>query len=330
MSSAMANSSSKIKRQTAGLTILQWLTYAFWYWLILGLIWVLALILASAMIDNASRAIAEMVPFAFATVAVLLPAAFVIDLFYRRHESPEKTGASAVVMTVHAVLFAVCSVGALVATIFVVLGGLVDGIFSDERVVAVLTLLGATVLFAMTLPRVLYPAKIVKLPLIYSSSMLGISLVILTFGFIGPVSASIKTRNDRHIESGLYDVSQQIQNYINTNKEAPASLDDLRPSGHSAKLLIDNNLVGYKDEGVVVNQLGTLEKHRYQLCVTYAEAGVDSYTGTEIYYSLDEDGYRSYPVTNSHSAGEVCYKLQAVISLVSDGLEASPYKLPEE
>lgn len=329
MSNAMANSNSKIKHQATGLTILQWLTYAFWYWLILGLIWVLALILASAMIDDASRTIAEMVPFALATVAVLLPAAFVIDLFYRRHESPEKTGASAVIMTVHTVLFAVCSVGALVAAIFAVLGGLVDGNFSDERVVAILTLLGATVLFAITLPRVLYPAKIVKLPLIYSSVMLGISLLILILSFIGPVSASIKTRNDRHIESGLYDVSQQIQNYINTNKEAPASLDDIRFSSHSARLLIDNNLVSYKDEGAVVNQLGTLEKHRYQLCVTYAEARVDSYGGIEI-YDLDEDGYRSYPATSSHSAGEVCYKLQAVISLVSDGLEVDPYKLPKE
>ena len=79
----------------------------------------------------------------------------------------------------------------------------------------------------------------------------------------------------------------------------------------------------------MVNQLGTLEKHRYQLCVTYAEARVDSYGGIEI-YDLDEDGYRSYPATSSHSAGEVCYKLQAVISLVSDGLEVDPYKLPKE
>ncbi len=313
-----ATTAPKEVRQTAGVTVLQWLAYAFWGWLLFGLIWMLALVLMSFIIPEESAVVSGMLPYSIAAILVLLPVAFVIDFFYRKHEPVKKVGAAAVIMIIHAVIFALFGIGALIVAIFVGLNGLIEGRISDGQMVAIGTLLGSVVLYALALVRTLHPPRPARLSFIYWMTMIGISALLLVLGFVGPLASSLKTRDDRRIVEHLPAVHSDIQSYITKNDKAPKSLDDVELTRDGARDLVRDGLVRYKDDGAKVT--GVLREdsveHRYQLCVTYkgATGSGDPYSDYDdySYERRSRDTYREYLSIYSHPKGEVCYKLKEV------------------
>src|SRR5690606_24348193 len=109
--------SEKQPHNTPGIIILQWLTYAFWGWLIVGLIWLIALVFMNALTDSAEDVLG-MLPYAIAGTTVVLPIALTWDLFYRKHEPKKKTGGASVIMILPAVIFALPGIGALILAVF--------------------------------------------------------------------------------------------------------------------------------------------------------------------------------------------------------------------
>lgn len=300
---------SKIQEhQSAGVTVLQWLSYAFWGWLIVGMIWMLSLVLMSFIVEEPSSTASEMLPYSIAAIVVLLPVAFVVDLFYRRYEPVKKVGAAAVVMIIHAVIFALLGIGVLIAAIFTSLSAVIDGGASSGRTVAIWTLFSATVLYGAALLRTLRLRSFDKLPFVYSLFMLGLSVVLLVFGFIGPMARSIATRDDRRIESSLSSVSGAINRYVDKNDRLPGGLSDIDMRNNTeAKSIVDDGLVEYVSEGTAKDSVDGRSWYRYQLCVEYAERG--SFSGD---YFYDDEGseYRTYLSTGDHDSGKVCYKMQ--------------------
>lgn len=318
MSEVAEQVEQKTEHQAAGVIVLQWLTYAFWGWLIIGLIWMLALILTNFIYKGGSSGVVDMLPYAIAVILVLLPVAFVLDLFYRRREPVKKSGASAIIMVIHAVIFALFGIGVLIASIFVSLNAVIGGSFSDGQIVAIFTLLGAALLYAMAFLRTLRPVKLAKFPMIYGVSMLVISLVVLIMGIVGPLASSIQTRDDRRIESHLSDVSSGINEYIRSNNSAPDSLSSVKLS-EEGRALVDDKLVRYKNNDRQLYRGGSIA-HSYQLCVTYtAEKGEQEEISTPA--SGDTMLYRA---STGHPKGEVCYDLEGLYYV--DGLSSGPSK----
>lgn len=308
---------------SAGVVILQWLSYAFWAWLVIGLIWLVNLSLSTVLLGYDTSG---SIPYALAASIVLLPVAFVVDLFYRKHEPIKKHGGAMIIMVIHAVLYALVTIGTLIGAVFIALSMLINDSLALQSSQSVLlyTTLFAALSFGYVFLRVLNPFKSKFFSKIFGFSMLAISAGLIIVGFVGPALNAISLRNDRLIESGLGTLSSAIVSYVGENDKLPDSLKDVELRGSSAATsLIEKGLVTYKPEGKVEATVEDNEDeksyslYRYQLCVTYNKESTYQYS--DYYYGYGYDGaesdarsddYDTYPDTYDHKAGDVCYKLQ--------------------
>lgn len=300
---------------SAGLIILQWLTYAFWGWTLLSLVWLMFIVFASVMtsIDTS-----DMVPYAIAATLVLLPLSLVCDIFYGRHEPVRKTGAAMVVMVIHAVIFALFGIGMLISSVLTLVQMAIgsSGI-EDFQTVWLWTSLMSALLYAFTFLRTLNPSPKLKLVKVFPIGMATIVGLFIIFGFMGPVAQASLVKDDRDIEQSLGNVSSVINRYISENERLPDDLAQVSLSG-GAKDIVDRGLVVYKAEGLepakgaAASKTGVqtteyqLNEYRYQLCVEYKKAKNESYYNTS--YLSDE--YSGGVSTYGHPAGNVCYKLK--------------------
>lgn len=296
---------------SAGVIVLGWLTYAFWGWLILSVIWLAFIIFANFITQTTNE---EIIPYAIAASFVLLPIAFVCDMFYRKHEPIKKTGALMVIMVIHAVIFALLGIGALIAAVFTAVSILITSPFDIEaRIVAILTAITAAILYSGAFLRTLNPQRKREFPKIYGFGMLGLTIILLILGIVGPAMQSIAARNDKVIENGLPDISYSISNYVRSNQKLPDTLKDIAVNDRDSNYLIDNKLVEYKKDSTATPKYGSplgLEL-RYQLCVEYKQASPSQYD----YYApkTNEEEYASHLSTYRHDAGKQCYKLKETI-----------------
>lgn len=294
---------------SAGVIVLQWLSYAFWGWLILALIWLVSITLTNAI---TGRAIDELVPYAMAAAIVLLPIAFVTDLFYRKHEPLKKEGAATVIMVIHAVLFALLGIGSLIIAVFIGLSMIIgSGGQSDAQTISLWTAAFAAIMYVLAFVRTLNPFKTSKVAFFYGVGMLILTSVLLVLGTAGPMVKSITLRDDRRIEKNLSYVESAVSSYITDNKKLPDSLNDVEYSQPDAKALVNDGLVKYKKEQSVAASSKTSSssnrtEFRYQLCVTYKQKS------SQTRYNYDSTDYSSYLSTSGHLEGEVCYKLKTL------------------
>ena len=307
---------------TPQVIITQWLSYAFWGWLMAALMWT-AIIILLLIIKNETNS--DMVPYAVASVFVLLPIAFITDWLYRRHEPAKKTGIAAVVMVIHAVIFALISIGTLIGAVFVGVG-LVVTLSADtsSQVVALFSLLVAAVLYGLLFVRTLSPAKLAKLPFIYAISMLVVSVGFLVWGISGPAMETFNRKDDTRIESYLTWLRSDISNYVQDNHALPNSLSDIDASDE-AKTLIEKDLVSYKKDGIDKGNPNSnidvktydspqTKRFKYQLCVEYKEASKNERSYPRYTAMNGKSGeYKSYLDTVPHDKGEVCYRLYETV-----------------
>lgn len=300
---------AKSEVNTPGVIILQWLSYAFWGWLILALIWLMSVILINAILGDS---VSDVVPYAIAAGVVLLPIAFFTDFYYRKHEPAKKTGAAMVIMVIHAVLFALLAIAALISTVLNSINALIESSSNvDSTLVVILASAGAALLYAAAFVRVLNHLKTKKLAFVYSISMVIVTLLLLVLAVVGPLVQTLATKNDRRLEQNLPSISSGINEYIQTNEKLPTKLSEVTFDDEEANLLIEDGLVTYKPEsGVPGAFLQNRIEYRYQLCATFKEKDSSSYRG----YDTNSEDYSSYLSISGHGKGEVCYKLSETVT----------------
>jgi len=298
----------KPQENTPGVIILEWLSYAFWGWLIVALIWLLSVILVNAIVG---ASVSSIIPYAIAAGVVLLPIAFLTDFFYRKHEPIKKTGAAMIIMVVHAVLFALLAIVALIVAVFNGLNAIIETSNVDEQLVILFTSIGAALLYAAAFIRVLNPFKSKKPLLAYGISMVAVTVVLLVLAIVGPLVFSINTKDDRRIEQNISDVNRSIHDYNELNGKLPNSLNELDFESSDAKALVEDGLVSYKvGESVQNANDPTRTENRYQLCVTYKEKDASSKSRYSTSYAQGDSEYNiGYLTVYEHPKGEVCYKL---------------------
>ena len=259
---------------SAGGIVLQWLTYAFWGWLIAGLIWIMAVILINFILDEN---VSSVVPYAIAATVVLLPIAFFTDRAYRKREPIKKVGGASVVMIIHAVLFALLGIGTLISAVFILLNMTInDNGNNDTQIVSVLTTSFAALLYAAAFLRTLNPFKLRKPLSAYSIAMAAVSIVLLTLAITGPVVGSIAARSDERLERSLSTIDYAIGDYVREESVLPESLDQLDVYDTTTKELIDNGDITYKklDTDEIFNSTYRITtEHRYELCATFDKSG---------------------------------------------------------
>lgn len=307
-----------------GILVLQWLTYAFWGWTVLALTWLTA-ISVGFFIDSSSdyADTSSVIAYPLAAVVVLFVISLIADIFYSRVEPLNKRGAAMVIMIIHAVIFALFGIGALIAAVFGVVRLLIgDGSMYDDgssgAITTLITGLIITVVYGATLLRTIRPFKLKRSALIYWVFMGVVSVAITTLAIVGPTWNAHLTRDDRLIERGLPQLSELIRNHTTKANALPATLSDVRDEAKGDVLaLIDRNLVEYKPGSKVeINaEDASLSPERpivapdetaynYTLCVTYkAKKGAQAYPAYSQIGSVT-------PETYYHEAGRVCYDLQ--------------------
>ncbi len=163
--------------------IIQWLTYAFWGWTVLILSILTYAVFAQLLnSDNASNANYYVISAAI----VLLPISFATDFFYSKKETKKKENAAMVVMVIHAVLFALFGIAALIAAVFSFVSLLASSGSHTLKFVDLWSSLFISVFYAATFIRTINPAKLPWIPKAYKIFMVVIVLLFILLGFTKP------------------------------------------------------------------------------------------------------------------------------------------------
>jgi hypothetical protein len=286
------------------------LTYAFWGWTVLALSSLTVSILTSFFLDTETG---EFTAYIIAAVLVLLPVAFVCDLFYSRKEPAKKTGPALAIMVIHAVIFAFIAIGSLITAVFMIVSMLISTGGTEEKTVALVSALIVFIYYLLTFVRILNPTKIKHLAKVFRIGMLGTVGIIIVLGIVGPVMQERNLRDEKLIETNLDNLARSINNYTESNGSLPDSLSDLDVKGDT-KVLIDKNLVEYKpnvkpakSEPSSSSRLNysTTQNYYYELCATFKKES--SYYESS---SMGNDYTSSYAYGYSHPKGYYCYKLK--------------------
>lgn len=331
------------KEHNGGLLVLQWLTYAFWFFFGVSLCILAGVVINYFVADHQSIVWADKLAYPLASVIVMLGISLVADWFYTKHEPLRKTGASNVIMLLHAVPLVLVAIGSLVTMVFALFTMMlnadpVTGI--DGPIQVFLVSMIAAVVFGLAAYRIVFGGRrrlARKIPWVV---FVVLSLAAIVAAFVGPVAESNRTKQDRLIEQALPTLSGDIRNYYTQNKKLPATLQDVTheadSSAQAVQRLIDSKLVTYKpnslpasggnvltpgddDKVSYTSQLDTSKKSYYQLCTTYqtekkSEYNYETTRGASYTSGLSAGVASDYrydymPTIGAHPAGDVCYNL---------------------
>jgi len=322
-SSAPAQNIAASAVNSPGLIVLQWLTYAFWGWTVLTMCTLTVSVLAN-FITGAETG--GFTPYAIAAVLVLLPISIACDVFYSKQEPQKKAGAASIVMVIHAVLFAIFCIGAVIAIVFSLVSMLTSSSDPSGKQVFLYSAMIITVLYAAVFLRTINPHRLTMIRRFFIIFMTVVVGIIAVLGVVGPVAHERATRNDKLITSNLNSLKSQIDSYADKSNKLPDSLNDLELTGDT-KALVEKDLVEYtpntQQPATSYTRPYTSSKTKtetysrttyyYQLCVNYAKKFKTRYGNSYARSDSDDgDGYLSYlNVSSNHDAGEKCYKVKA-------------------
>lgn len=294
---------------TPGLIVLQWLTYTFWGWTVLAMSVLVIIVLT--FFFNKNLSVGDSPLYSMAAVLVLLPISVICDFLYIKREPLQKTGGASVVMIVHAVLFALFTIGALISVVFSLVTLMISASGSETTQISLYGGLIIAVLYTLVFLRTILPKFLVKFRTAFVIVMVAVVGVICAFSIFGPVNEAKLTRNDKLIVANLSSVNEAITSYANTNSKLPADLGSLKLTGDAKKLVTDK-LVVYSKDPTPFGASADYSTFYYQLCVNYTKAddNQSSYRSSSIYKS--DDGYSEYLSTYGHGAGNTCYKLKTI------------------
>lgn len=315
-----------------GSLVLQWLTTALWGWAALVLSLITSLVFAAFITSSDTGGFT---PYLIASVLVLLPVAFLCDRKYQKAETTQKNGGALAIQVVHAVVFTLISIGALVTAIYSLVNLAVGSDSSTKStVVTLLCALMAGVYFGATAIRTLTPVKLKTASKFYPISMVVFGVILIVAAIFGPVAQERALRNDRLIEQNLQQIPQAISSYVSENDKLPSNLSSLSSLGDGPKKLIDKKLVEYRPDTkteTVTSQNGlynlkdllsfpstSRKTYYYELCVEYKREhrGYSvqfggPYDDRELSLGADNGSdYKTYVRTSGHPAGKQCYKLK--------------------
>lgn len=240
--------------ETGGGLVLQWLTYAFWFWFVVSATWLAGVVVSYFVSQGNPRDdLGGALAYPLASTIIMLIVSLVTDWFYTKRETAKKTGVANVIMLLHIVPFVLCAIGALITIIFSLVTMLLDnnplnGNEGSQK--AMLTAAVAVVLFALLSARVFFGGAKKMLRVVIWAVFGAVALGLIIAAIAGPAAQANRAKHDRLIELALPNLSNDIRAYAEKNDKLPAKLTDVThdTSATSAAVqkLIDQGLVTYK------------------------------------------------------------------------------------
>jgi hypothetical protein len=240
------------------------------------------------------------------TVAILSFAIF-IDTRYQLYEPAEKLGGASLLMVFNAALYIAIIIGTLGVIVSILIGISMNG----ERLNDLSSISVPLVILALSsvvLIRTLYSHRINNIRTLLIVLMPLLLTMVSVIIFIGPLQREKATRNDRLIETNLYEITNTINNYARKNDRLPDTLQDLEFNGE-AQSLVSTNQVVYTPNTLPPTEPEYASRYSpsrksfyYSLCVTFTHKSQYQYN--------DRNEYETYIFPYSHDAGEKCYKVK--------------------
>lgn len=279
--------------QSGGILVLQWLTYAFWFWLSLSISWLAGVVVNYYISNKDSLYIvwSTLLAYPLASVIITFLIALVADKFYSKYEPAKKVGGANVIMLLHVVPFVLLSIGALITLVFALITMLLNSDpvnETDGPLQVLLVALVVAVLFALAALRVFFgPRRVVRLASWGIFALLAIGLMIA--GFAGPGADSLRTKDDRLIEQALPTLADDIREYTAKQNALPEKLSDLTyidsSSANAVQTLIDKKLVTYKANTLPADESGFgYPRDSDDLALSGSVGGVSYTTGSDRFY----------------------------------------------
>lgn len=329
---------------SGGILVLQWLTYAFWFWLIVSISWLAGVVINYYISNKGSSSVvwSMLLAYPLASVIITYLITLVTDKFYAKHEPEKKVGGANVIMLLHVVPFVLFAIGALITLVFALItmtlnSDPVNSIDGPLRVMLVALIVA--VLFALAATRVFYGAR--RMVRVIAWGILTIlSIGFIIAGFTGPGADSLRTKDDRLIEQSLPNLAGDIRQYASKNNALPEKLTDVThtdsSNANAVQALMDKKLVVYKantlpaehsgfnypDDGAdnlsVAGSVGKAQyttgadRFYYQLCVVYKNEKKSNYNYTN-------NDTASYTI-----GSDVAAKDSYTSAYISYGIDAHP------
>jgi hypothetical protein len=318
---------------TPGTVVLQWLTYAFWGWTVVAISYLVGVITYYVMNGSVASGTAEPVAYGIAAAAILLPIALICDWLYSKREPMHKHGFASIIMVIHAVLFALLAIGALITAAFSGVSILLTTGDATVSGVTIAVSIALVILFIKLLARTARPMLFARFRLLFRISMSVVVLVALVWGSVGPVAQAVVTKDDRAVRDSLLDLTNVINQYTYNNNALPlsiaAAVADEQSSSYiytSKSTITDlaaRSLVTYTpntkpavkspDDGVSIDvpvSTGETTTYYYELCGVYGhDLGPKDQYYSSYPITVDSSEYRAGVDAGPVKAGTQCYKL---------------------
>lgn len=308
--------------------IMQWLTYAFWGWLSMGLLWLSFVVLKYFIVGAGTDDWGSQIAYPIASVIVLYVAASVFDVFYRRREPAHKTGFAGAIMVIHTVIFAMFAIGAFITGLFIAINLLISPIDSEQdyKYIGLIASLIQLVVFSVFLIRT---SLVHKVPKASSYTVVGIGALAAVFiaaGVAGPLAKSVTSKQDTLVTTALSDASSNVQAYTDQKGELPAKLEDINSAQADRYTYVDSDAVDYAlEHDLVKYKPSTLPNkvesdgsttYFYQLCGKFDKDTTKDKSSKHSKLGLSSNIENNYSSSYDadfglHSQGEQCYNLKA-------------------
>ncbi len=161
-----------------------------------------------------------------AAVLVLIPISFVCDFFYSKKEPLKKSGASLVLLVIHAVLFALFCIGSLITAVFLAVLLLTNDNSSATTITAFYSALVITAVYGALFLRTLNPVKLPWIKRFFPLFMIGIVGAISVLGVLRPAIGGPVKPKDEFLGSNNRSLDQGADYYAQEAGERPANPND--------------------------------------------------------------------------------------------------------
>lgn len=314
--------SKKPKISTPALVTMQWLTYVFWALTSVSVAILVALI-AQYSIGIDTDLQTEGVAYAIAAAFILLPIAFVLDIFFSRYEGLVKSNAFSSVKVVHSVLFAVISIVALVVSVFFFINMTLNSFFDKGLWIAVSGWLTAFVAFGLLFIRTVKFDLFVSLRVVYRFLMLSVVVVACAVALMLPFSHAMETRQSRAVMSALNFMTDAINNYTGSTSRLPASASDIVNSQYyysgtdksQVNDLLNKGLISYMPNIKPSTTSDSVTTYYYKLCGTFDKPVIGN---PNLMVPMIYTEYPNYLNLVNVEAGTHCYNLSTTTNSKAD------------
>lgn len=307
---------------TPALVTMQWLTYVFWALTSIAAVYLMSVI-TEYLLGLDSEATTESIAYAVAAAFILLPIAFVLDIFFSRHEDNSKSSAFSVVKVVHSVIFAVVSIIALITAVFNIINMLLNS-FSDKSIwVAVVASLTTFVGFGILFIRTTKPNLFTSLRAVYRFFVLAVIVLTSVFALIGPFSRAMETKQPRAMRDTLINITNSMQGYVASFGKLPASINDLANTAYYSQMSYSNaankqQLLDYLASGQITykpnikpsEKENGYYKYYYELCGKF-DSGLQTSSASGVVTHADYDTTLSF---DNVPEGVNCFKMSVTSS----------------